>query len=248
MKSDIFSRTSLRVPIAVPVVYKTRTSPEFSVKSIDLTADGICVPAKEKYKAGEKIFMSIVIPGTELINCTGQVTWHGTDRIGVQFTSIPDSNRDKLIGFLNSFEKRNDLGEIAENVKCIEVALRNLKISRKEIDESMDELYGLFRNSSGKITDEIRDRAREAAISMVISQAAGELGKKLSGELSSVKKKFQLMTSSVDEKVDLKKLAICNFKPSMYYGSFCGVKFAALSEGETWDNTKCEQCVKFRNW
>ena len=206
------------------------------------------MPAKEKPPAGEKIFISISIPGTELIDCKGKVAWHEADRIGVQFTSIPGSGRDKLIGFLNSFEKRNDLEEIAENVRCIETALGNLKISRREIDESMEELYGLFRDSSGKITDDIRNRGREAAISMVISQAAGELSKKLSGELSSAKKKFQLMTSSVDEKVDLKKLAICNFKPSRYYGSFCGVKFAALSEGETWDNTKCEQCVKFRNW
>ncbi len=243
--SDAQLRKTPRLPVSLPVIYKTETSPEVPVKCFDMSEEGICIPVKGTYDAGEKISLSIAIPDEESINCKGEIRWAREGRAGLSFADVPEGDKEKLAGFLDSLQSVDKLQKLGERINHIELTLCNLKGSVETVDESTAEVMQLFEDSEGKITEEIRIFCAKVTSNMAILRAIGKIKEKLTGELAAIRKEFQELAST---EVGLKQLAICKYQPSPHLGSFCGTKYVALSRGEEWAEEKCKQCVLFRNW
>ncbi len=241
-------RQSSRIPITLPVVYKSQTLPESAVKCFDLSKGGICIPVEGGCSVGESISLSIAIPNKGSISCKGEVAWISKDRVGLRFSDVSEESREKLAEFLDSFEAEEKSDKIIKRIEVIETTLYNLKAPLKTVNESVDKLVRLLEDSSGKVTDEIQTISGKVAGDMAISRVIEKLREKLVSELSDARREFQRISSPETTENDLKKLAVCDYKLSPYFGSFCGIKFVVLSEGEEWDQEKCEQCIKFKRW
>lgn len=233
--NDIQLRKTARIPIALPIIYKTETSPEIPVKCLDINEGGICIPVSSEHQTDEEISLSIAIPNRGSINCKGQVSWIKSDRIGLRFTEIIDENRRKLVEFLTSLGRMQQL----ETIRNTEATLRNLKSSIEELEKSEEELRQLIELAGGKVTEKIHALASKLGGNIVIQQAIEKVREKLTGQLSNTKKELQNLPQ-IDQS-DLKELSVCRYSRSPHFGSFCGIKYADFSEGKEWDERKCER-------
>jgi CheY-like chemotaxis protein len=69
----------------------------------DLSQNGLCLNTGEVLPQGVKAFVDFQLPGTEdQIHVIGNVVWSERGRTGVQFSSVPSDELDKLRRWLNA--------------------------------------------------------------------------------------------------------------------------------------------------
>ncbi|HMF91484.1 MAG TPA: PilZ domain-containing protein [Candidatus Angelobacter sp.] len=70
---------------------------------LDLSQNGLCLNTREALPQGAKAFVDFELPGThDQIHVTGTVIWSDRGRTGIQFSSVPANELDKLRRWLNA--------------------------------------------------------------------------------------------------------------------------------------------------
>lgn len=232
--------------MSVLTVYKTTTY-EQAVLSIDLSEQGAALPAGGGgCSEGDEITLSISVPPGETFSCAGEVAWVSGGRMGVRFVDISGEDRRRIGELLGAIEREAELAALLEDIEQIESALNNLENSRREWKSLIGRTAGLLRSSAGRITSGVL--AEASKVPGGLKDAVDFLSEELNGELKVKRAEFRKRTSGRTDSDRLKLMAVCGHELSKFAGSLCGVKLSVLSHGEQWDGSKCEQCVRFRNW
>ena len=107
-----FARLDLNVKVDWKKINETtKPKQEFSDKTKNISAGGLCLVVYEKLNIGEKVQIEMELPSKEVINAEGKVVWiseyeiSGREEetiydIGVEFVKISQKERDEINKFV----------------------------------------------------------------------------------------------------------------------------------------------------
>jgi CheY-like chemotaxis protein len=103
LEKRTYFRCAVRVSASASYQRNFRRQPLESATLQDLSQKGLCLNTGEVLPQGARTFIDFRLPGTEdQIHVIGNVMWSERGRTGVQFSSVPSDELDKLRRWLNT--------------------------------------------------------------------------------------------------------------------------------------------------